>query len=64
MWGQMMDETNRSVHQFTGNMTGTPYQHSHDSSVGIVPGYGLDNWGSSPGRDWEIFSSPPHPDWL
>jgi hypothetical protein len=25
-------------------------------------GYGLDIGGSSPGRSWEIFPSPPHPD--
>jgi hypothetical protein len=35
-----------------------------DDSVGIALGYGLDDRGSSPGRGWEFFSSPPCPDRL
>jgi len=31
------------------------------SVVEIALGYGLDDGGSSPGRAWEFFSSPPRP---
>jgi hypothetical protein len=37
---------------------------SHGSSVGIVLGYGLDDWGSISSGGWEFFSSPPCPEWL
>jgi hypothetical protein len=37
---------------------------SPDSSVGIATGYGLDGWGSNPGRGKRCFSSAQHPDRL
>jgi hypothetical protein len=40
------------------------YVQSHDSSVGMALGYGVDDWGSwgsISGGDWEFFSSPPCP---
>jgi hypothetical protein len=37
---------------------------SLDSSFVIVMGYGLDGWGSIPGRGKRFFSTPRHPDWL
>jgi hypothetical protein len=43
------------------------YMKSRDSSVGIAPGYGLDDRGSRvrfQGRGWEFFSSPPRPERL
>jgi hypothetical protein len=33
-----------------------------DSSVGIATDYGLDSWGSIPGRDKRFFSTPQHTD--
>jgi len=32
--------------------------------VGIPTGYGLDDRGSIPGGGWEVFSTPPRPDWF
>jgi hypothetical protein len=37
---------------------------SRDSSVGIPTGYGLDGWGSLPGRGKRFFSTPQSPDRL
>jgi hypothetical protein len=35
-----------------------------DSLVSITMGYGLDGWGSIPGRAKRFFSTPQHPDQL
>jgi hypothetical protein len=40
------------------------YIWSHDSSVGTVLGYELDDWGLIPGGGHEFFSSPPRPEQL
>jgi hypothetical protein len=37
---------------------------SRDSSVSIVLGYGLDDWGLIPSRCWEFFSKLSHPERL
>jgi hypothetical protein len=33
-----------------------------DSSASVVTGYGLDGWGSIPGRGKRFFSTPQNPD--
>jgi hypothetical protein len=38
--------------------------YSRDNSVGIAMGYGLDGWGSIPGRSKRFVFFPQPPDWL